>query len=323
MKKEFGLALFVMVAVYAGNGLCLEAGDKPIIRTDKTMYLLDPYYWVYGAANFKYGWPSAPDPDLWKDGGHEITVNFTLEGYSGTADLPYRLEGLATGEVNGILYHDEGYRAVILIGEEDVGGADFKPGEKDIDNAPVVPKGLTLTVAEEVAEGEPVAVASRTIKINRWGCDRCHLAAEIAREIYPWCNPTGGPLGPHYWGNILGRNGGRPGFTHDNLTDDTLTHTPTAQGIVGGMPAANPLDRPPYHQKTNVRQCGNKACAPCHQGHDGTPRTPTFLTGKDDSDMRGESVTVECVFCHGIDGGYVPDSLERPLWEDWYMDSWQ
>jgi hypothetical protein len=323
MKKGLCLALLVLVTVYAGKGLCLQAGDKPVIRTDKTMYLLDPYYWVYSAANFKYWWPNAPDPDLWQDGGHAVVVNFIIEGYFGASELTYRLEGLATGERNGILCSYDGYAATIDISEEDVGGEDFKPGEKDIDNAPVVPKALTLTVEEEGAAGEPIVVATRTIKINRWGCDRCHLGAEIAREIYPWSNPSGGLLGPHYWGNILGRNSGRPGFTHDNLTDATLTHTPTAQGIVGGMPASNPLDRPPYHQKTNIRQCGNKACAPCHQGHDGTPRTPAFITGRDDYDMNGKSLAVKCVFCHGIDGGYVPDSAARPLWEDWYMESWQ
>ncbi|MBI4793461.1 MAG: hypothetical protein HY789_12225 [Deltaproteobacteria bacterium] len=236
MKKGLCLALLVLVTVYAGNGLCLQAGDKPVIRTDKTMYLLDPYYWVYSAANFKYWWPNAPDPDLWQDGGHAVAVNFIIEGYFGASELTYRLEGLATGERNGILCSYDGYAATIDISEEDVGGEDFKPGEKDIDNAPVVPKALTLIVEKE---------------------------------------------------------------------------------------CANPLDRPPYHQKTNIRQCGNKACAPCHQGHDGTPRTPAFISGRDDYDMRGKSLTVKCVFCHGIDGGYVPDSAARPLWEDWYMDSWQ
>ena len=166
-------------------------------------------------------------------------------------------------------------------------------------------------------------IVDTKIYVNRWGCDRCHLSRKIAKQVYPWCDPTGGALGPHFWGNILGRNSGRPGFTYDNLTNATLTHTPKAGGIRKGVYHKNPLDRPPYHQKTNMKQGGSKKCSPCHQGCDGTIRIPSWKGGLDPYDNRGKSLTVKCTFCHGMDGGYIPDSEARPLWEDWYMESWQ
>ncbi|MFP7753426.1 hypothetical protein ACLG6S_02005 [Thermodesulfobacteriota bacterium B35] len=67
---------------------------------------------------------------------------------------------------------------------------------------------------------------------------------------------------------MLGRNGGRPGFTYDNLTNDALTHTPTVGGYVTDRSTGeqvwrdNPLNRQPYHQKTNLKMPGRRSVLP-------------------------------------------------------------
>ena len=326
MKRA--LAIIVVGFLFLCSIATMASAQNPVIRTSKVMYLLDPYYWVYSAARYRYPGPAQENPGFWSEEGHSVLIEFSLYGYDkeDPQTLIFNVEGLIYPK-GGTLEEDPPgsriYKGQFEVSEADVGGELFKPGELDPDTQkPMVPKELVLTISEETGD-EPVLVAQRNIYINRWGCDRCHLAKEIATEVYPWCEPTGGPFGPHYWGNILGRNDGRPGFTYANLTDVTLTHTPTVGSIVNGEYVKNPLDRPPYHQKTNVKQAGNKACSPCHQGYDGTVRTPSWKTGPDPQDQRGKCLTVKCTFCHGIDGGYVPDSTARPRWEDWYMNSWQ
>lgn len=321
MTRMQPLLMSVLFGLLLAGGIA-NAQPAPVIATSRMMYLLDPYYWVYSASQIDWLGRS-----YWPAEGHEVTVDFFVNGYTGDSSLTFAVEGLAA-PAQGNLEEDSGkpgiFRGSFAVSEEAVGGASFKPGEVDREGREIVPRTLLLKVSDAAG-----TVAERHVTITRWGCDRCHLAKEVAVTVYPWCAPPGGPLGPHYWGNVLGRNNGRPGFDYNNLTNKALTHTPTVGGYITdrttGEPVwvNNPLNRPPYHLRTNVKQAGNPACSPCHQGLDGTPRTPTFITGRDDNDLRGKSLAVKCIFCHGMAGGYVPKAPATPAsWENQLMDGW-
>ncbi|MCF6280594.1 MAG: hypothetical protein L3J28_00035 [Candidatus Polarisedimenticolaceae bacterium] len=322
MKRFIPIINFALLGlVFAMSG---ARAQPPIIDTDKSMYNLDPYFWVYSAA--RYEWLGV-NPNLWPMDGHDISVGFSLEGYSGSSSyLTFSVEGLAE-PVEGLMEEHLGedgiYRGAFVVTEASVGGELFKPGEKDSEGASLLPRAVTLTISD--ADG---AVAARQIKITRWGCDRCHMAKTVARDVYSWSNPAGGPLGPHSWPNVLGRNGGRPGFDYNNLTNDRLTHTPTVGGYVTDSQTgeqvwrANPLDRPPYHQLTNTKVAGGEGCSPCHQGSGRVRHAYGGIEGMNLYLSRERSLTVKCVFCHSLDSGYVPDSKDRPMWENWVLQGW-
>lgn len=140
---------------------------------------------------------------------------------------------------------------------------------------------MKLTVR---ASADGRAVKRKDIYVGRWGCDRCHIEAGLARQLYPWCNPSGGALGPHYWGNILGRNGTPEGFDLSYLTNvDGAVYTATEQTHTPVDYLTSPPDPahelPGYHERTNVKMSGNPACSPCHQGS-GRVRYPWNGTGQ-------------------------------------------
>jgi hypothetical protein len=310
------IAVFFLVLVVG------EVRAQPlIIDTDKSMYNLDPYYWVYDAS--QYQWQGV-NQNLWPAEGHDVTVDFSLAGIASGSYLTFTVEGLAEPVV-GLMEEDleNGvYRGTFVVSESSVGGALFKPGEKDEQGVSLLPKVLSLSISNQVE-----TVASREVKITRWGCDRCHLSQALANEIYYWSSPAGGPLGPHCWPKVLGRNGGRPGFDYNNLTNDALTHTPTVGAYVTNSETGedvwvdNPLNRPPYHQMTNQKLGSSELCSPCHQGS-GRVRSPMIIEGTPLYLSIERSRTVKCVFCHSNDSGYVPDDTHRPLWENWVLQGW-
>ncbi len=322
MKQFFLIINFVMF------GLMLTItgarAQPPIIDTDKSMYNLDPYFWVYSAAHYEW---LGVNPNLWPKEGHNVSIGFSLEGYAGgsPSSLTFSVEGLAE-VVGGVMVEDTGssgiYRGIFDVSEASVGGVLFKPGEKDVEGTSLLPKVVTLTISD--VNG---AVAERQVKITRWGCDRCHMAKSVATGVYSWSNPAGGPLGPHSWPNVLGRNGGRPGFSYENLTNDRLTHTPTVGGYVTDADTGelvwrkNPLDRPPYHQQTNTKIAGGEACSPCHQGSGRVRSAYGGIEGMNLYLSRERSLTVKCVFCHSLDSGYVPTG-DNSLWENWVLQGW-
>ncbi len=181
------------------------------------------------------------------------------------------------------------YTGSFELTESELGGGSFS-GQH--------PKELTLAVD---VDGEGV-LREHPVYVGRWGCDRCHLAKEVAMEVYPWCSPTGGPLGPHYWGNILGRNNNPDGFDISYLTNAEKTHTPVQA-----------LSSPPFHEKTYRKQSGSLACSPCHQGS-GHVRYDFAQTGEYPWLAHAKAEAVECTFCHGIEGGYVP--LDGSSWAE-------
>jgi hypothetical protein len=313
------------VVTIASSFLFLAIGEvkaqPPIIDTDESMYNLDPYYWVYDAS--QYQWQGV-NQNLWPAEGHDVTVGFSLAEFTGSASLTFAVDGLAD-PVQGSMEQDPEtgiFRGTFVVSEASVGGVLFKPGEKDEQGVPLLPKVLTLSISDEAE-----TVASREIKITRWGCDRCHLSQALANEIYYWSSPAGGPLGPHSWPKVLGRNGGRSGFDYSNLTDDALTHTPTAGAYVKDSATGedvwvdNPLNRPPYHQRTNQKLGSSELCSPCHQGS-GRVRSPMIVEGTPLYLSIERSRTVKCVFCHSNDSGYVPEDTHKPLWEDWVLQGW-
>ncbi len=321
MKKKLSAVIFSIA------GLVLAAGaasaQPPIIETGKSMYYLDPYYWVYSASQYEW---MGENQNLWPADGHDVQVSFSLTGYDGDQPLTFTVDGLAD-PVEGVMEEDPDmagvYRGAFTVGEASVGGDLFKPGAKDEDTGkPLVPKAVTLTISD--TDG---TVAQREIRISRWGCDRCHLSQQDAKMVYPWASPAGGPRGPHSWPNVLGRNGGRPGFTYANLTHDALTHTPTVGGYVVDRNTGekvwrdNPLNRPPYHQKTNLKMPWSEKCSPCHQGS-GHVRAAFKVEGQPLPVTMERSTIVKCVFCHGVSGGYVPDEPNKTMWEDWVLQGW-
>ncbi len=320
MKSRLAAVVFSAIGLMlAGSAV---SAQPPIIETEKSMYYLDPYYWVYSASLYEW---QGENQELWPADGHDIEINFSLAGYEGSQPLTFTVDGLAE-PVEGVLEEDVDmagiYRGSFTIGESSVGAELFKPGEKDEATGELlVPRAVTLTISD--MDG---TVARREVRISRWGCDRCHLSQADARVVYPWSSPAGGPRGPHSWPNVLGRNGGRPGFTYDNLTNDALTHTPTVGGYVTDRSTGeqvwrdNPLNRQPYHQKTNLKMPWSAQCSPCHQGS-GHVRAAFKVEGQPLPVTMERSTVVKCVFCHGVSGGYVPDE-PKPMWEDWVLQGW-
>ena len=289
-----------MILMILMNGVSI-AGDMVFVKTDKTMYLMDPWYWVYSAANFRYWFPPFENPGFWDPNGHSRTVNFTVKTYDAIGQskdvgpLEYNVFG-TTGEKRGSLEAagTGAYKGSFQLLETDLGGRDFTGREP-------LPRELVLQILNNGSE----VIKEYKVYVGRWGCDRCHIAKEVAREIYPWVAPTGGGFGPHYWGNILGRNGSvSNAITKDTLSSSVLAHTP-------GDVLTN-------HEKTNRKQAGNYLCSPCHSGanHIGVSLPDGFRDLRplwDDIGLTGfpwakhaKSEAVECTYCHGMEGGYVP-----------------
>ncbi|MEW6173172.1 MAG: hypothetical protein AB1510_08940 [Bacillota bacterium] len=322
MNKKYLLTGLLVVA-FAAVGIFFRGGQPPStaegstsiplkvsIKTDKKYYLMDPYYWVY----------SASGSGVWPAAGYPRTVNFSV--YLNNLDgSPAEVEGLtyqvsfAGGQLlttGSAVYADPGvYSGSFVLSESNLGGQTFRGWR---------PKELTIKalVSDRV-------VKRQKIYVGRWGCDRCHLENNLARSIYPWCTPTGGALGPHYWGNILGRNdpsGGTDpesaeGFDLSYLTDPEKTHTPHDY-LTSPPDLAHEL--PGYHERTNVKWSGSQDCSPCHQGS-GRVRYPWGGTGEYPWLAHNRSLTVKCTFCHGIEGGYLPSGVLD--WSDNQAENWQ
>ncbi|MEW6587102.1 MAG: hypothetical protein AB1442_16015, partial [Nitrospirota bacterium] len=257
------------------------------VKTDKTMYLMDPWHWVYEAAYCDLPGPSG-NAGYWPIGGYPRDINFTVKTYDATGkvkdlgSLSYKvLDGasvLKDGPITPTV--DPGvYSGNFQLMDADLGGSLFT-GQQ--------PKQLYLQILNSANQ----ILKEQNVHIGRWGCDRCHIEAGIARSIYPWTAPTGGFYGPHGWGGILGRTGSvANAFTDMILRDSTLAHTP-------GDILAN-------HEMTIQKQCGNIACSPCHQGTNGVNlRAPWGAGYRDCWVDQSKSQAVECTFCHGIEGGY-------------------
>jgi hypothetical protein len=269
-------------------------GDSTIfIKTDKTVYLMDPWYWVYEAAYCDLPGPSG-NAGYWPIGGYPRDVNFTITTYDDVGkvndlgNLSYQvLDGtsiLKSGSIAATA--DPGvYSDKFQLTDADLGGSLFT-GQQT--------KQLTLQILNSSNE----VINEQKVYVGRWGCDRCHIESGLAKSLYSWCAPTGGFYGPHGWGGILGRAGSDSNaFTDMVLKDSTLAHTPG--------------DVLPNHELSVQRQCGNSACSPCHNGSgrvrpapSGTPYLWSNLA---------KSEAVECTYCHGIEGGYIP---QTGMWVD-------
>jgi len=126
-----GFFYLMNVAVFF---LVLGVGEvraqPPIIDTDRSMYNLDPYYWVCDAS--QYQWQGV-NQNLWPAEGHDVTVGFSLAGITGGAYLTFTVEGLEEPLV-GLMEEDQEngvYRGSFVVSEAGVGGVLFKPGETD------------------------------------------------------------------------------------------------------------------------------------------------------------------------------------------------
>ena len=257
------------VACPTGVGVCTQLK----ISTDKATYLLDPYYWVYEA-------PS----DLWPPDGYDRTVNFTVllmdhRGYRvNKSNVNYTVSNGTTVITSGTA-HDRGdglYTASFEITDADSGGINFDGSD---------PEYFTIRVEASTSDG--IIDGSKTFRVGRWGCDRCHIEQSLAESVYPWCEPCGNRH--HTWNGVLGESDDP--FDLSYLTNSELTHTPREY-----------LDNYPWwHERTNRKHpdghsSGRHNCSPCHQG--------SGVVREDDS------AVVECTFCHGIDGGYNADWAE-------------
>ncbi|RZN35634.1 MAG: hypothetical protein EF813_08465 [Methanosarcinales archaeon] len=279
-----------MVGAPASVGTCTQL----LITTDKATYLLDPYYWVYEASS--YGWGEVSPGDLWPPDGYPRTVNITVllmdnKGYRvASDDVQYEVSNGTTVIASGTA-HDRGdglYTASFEIADANSGGMNFDGS---------APTYFTIRADANISDG--TIDGSKTFRVGRWGCDRCHVGYKhdygwqnsTAMSMYPWARfPNGGPGGPHNWHNILGGNGANTTtFDIAHLTNSELTHTPSYA-----------LNTPPYHEMTKRKLGGSPQCSPCHQGS-GRLRYD-YSSGEPNAFAKAEAV--ECTFCHGMDGGY-------------------
>ncbi len=288
--KRF-LFVAVMISALLMGSIALAADNIITVKTDKTMYLMDPYYWVYSAALCTLPPPGNINPGYWPIGGYPRDVNFTVKTYNAIGivrddlgDLSYKVwDGgsvLKSGPVAATA--DPGvYSDKFQLTDYDLGGSTFN-GQQ--------PKQLAL----QILDSQNNVIKEQKVYVGRWGCDRCHIEYTLAKSIYSWAGPTGGFFGPHGWGGILGRTGSvANAFTDMVVKDSKLAHTP-------GDILAN-------HERTTHMQCGNIACSPCHQGTAGVALRAPWGSGYRDCWIdQAKSRAVECTFCHGIEGGYTP-----------------
>lgn len=81
----------MLVAVFAFTALAYKEGRAPApaegslsgvlvadLRTDRKYYLMDPYYWVYSAAKFRWWYPPYKNPHFWPEEGYNRTVNLSF-----------------------------------------------------------------------------------------------------------------------------------------------------------------------------------------------------------------------------------------------------
>jgi hypothetical protein len=295
MKRIFMIMMLMMLTVLIAG---IAVGDPMVyVKTDKTMYLMDPYYWVYEAS--KYQWWNTPS-EIWPTTGYSRDVNFTVKTYDATGKVKdlgamnYQVLGTKIPK-SGLIAAtaDPGvYSGTFQLWDDDLGGKDFS-GQQ--------PKQLTLQVLDSANK----VLIEKAVYVGRWGCDRCHIGYDdysekdnpektVSKKLYPWSgNLDGGPHGPHHWANILGRNGTAEGFDITYLTDSTKTHIPVDY-----------LTSPAGHEKTIRKNAGDAACSPCHRG-EGQLRHD-YNVGQFPWSAHAEGEAVECTFCHGIEGGYVP-----------------
>ncbi len=326
MKRVLLVAVMVLSLLVSSIALAADA-NMVFVKTDKTMYLMDPWLWVYRASNYiplpGPGWDNA---GLWPKGGYPRDINFTVKTYDATGkikdlgSLSYMVLDDASVLKNGPVAAtvDPGvYSGSFQLMDADIGGSLFT-GQQ--------PKQLTLRILNSVNQ----VVKEQSVHVGRWGCDRCHIGKYYGKEawvlpddktikvlfseIYPWCEPTGYIGGPHDWYAILGRNG-QPGarpFDLRTLNDSTLVHTPP--------------DYQESHELTWTRWAGNYKCTPCHTGVNRIPDPPDYVIPAGVPDLRpvwdasgyynwipgipptkhAKSEAVECTFCHGMEGGYIP-----------------
>jgi hypothetical protein len=302
MKKKSLTILITCLTAMALMTSSMAFGETltTTLKTDKTTYLMDPYHWVYTAT---VDWPKRWGI-LWPAEGYPRTVTFTVKIYdengdpASVADVSFEVYNAAVLLASGAVTETAElgtYEGSFELNEANLGAAAFSGHD---------PKELALEIST-AAEG---LIKEHPVSVGRWGCDRCHIGTGIygsrAREIYPWSMPTGGMFGPHGWANVLGASHTPGGFNLDFLTDAEYTHTPTEN-----------LNIFPFHEKTIVKWGLVDDCTPCHQGS-GKLRYPWWGDGESAPwKAQGRSEAVECTFCHGMEGGYVPAD------ESWWVDN--
>jgi hypothetical protein len=284
MKNKSGTMILTCLTAMVLMTSGMAFGATATLKTEKTVYLMDPYHWVYTAAQ--------EVPGVWSADGNDRTVTFYVNTYDQDGD-PADVAG-----INFDVYDDND---VLLV--DGVALTPYPPGSPETG---IYTGSFTLTEANvgaagfsgqvpiefslEISDGGGLLKAHQ-VPIGRWGCDRCHVSQAQAQALYPWSAPAGGPLGPHTWRNILG--GEAAPFTIEYLTVAENTHTP-----------ANLLNVHPFHEKTIRKLPYIDDCSPCHQGW-GRVRYPWFGSSLPYLD-HARAEAVECTFCHGIEGGYVP-----------------
>jgi hypothetical protein len=314
MKRFLLLSASILALLTSGLAI---ASDAAYVKTDKTMYLMDPYYWVYKAANYiSVPGPGWENPGYWPVGGYPRDVNFSVKTYDATGkikdlgSLSYNVLGVPVPKTGPVATTaDPGiYSGSFQLTDDDLGGAAFT-GQQ--------PKQLALQILDSANR----VVKEQAVYFGRWGCDRCHIGnlygeegrlpdgtlRSFVAEVYPWAEPTGGINSPyHSWANVLGRAFDPNGFNLKTLQDVSKAHTP-----------GNYLNDPTGHERTIHKWAGDYKCSPCHGGINHNPADPPPPDFKQlrpvwDANLRGipwaRADAVECTYCHSIEGGYVPAS---------------
>ncbi|MDI6640353.1 MAG: hypothetical protein QMD78_05990, partial [Methanocellales archaeon] len=237
------LTVFILL-VTPFETLSTSAATEPSLfvrtTTDKAVYLLDPYYWVY----------NAPD-NLWPDTGYprNVTINAMVvdqygrlvpnERYPTEPTVTYKVingTGVTISSGSMTKMRTGFYELTFEINESTIGNAHYNALPVDF-----------LIYVNATGLGTEVSGAS-DFKVDRYSCDyyngipNCHY-------------PSSGAGRSHIWEGVLGNlNSNNAYFNITVLTDAGWTHDP---------PYINPIN--PTHETTYKNSSGCSGGGACHR----------------------------------------------------------
>ncbi|MDI6859381.1 MAG: multiheme c-type cytochrome [Methanocellales archaeon] len=208
--------------------------------TDKAVYLLDPYYWVYNAPN-----------NLWPDTGYprNVTINAMVvdqygrlvpnERYPTEPTVTYKVingTGVTISSGSMTKMRTGFYELTFEINESTIGNVHYNALPVDF-----------LIYVNATGLGTEVSGAS-DFKVDRYSCDYYDGA--------PNCHyPSSGAGKLHTWDGVLGKlNSGNAYFNLTVLTDAGWTH---------GSPYINTIN--PTHETTYKTNGGCNKGGACHR----------------------------------------------------------
>ncbi len=238
-----------------------------VARTDKAVYLMDPYNWVYasGHANWTGGHP------------RNVTINAMIidpygrlvpnERYPSEPTVRYRVVNATGIEVaNSTMTNTSRigfYNATFEINETNLGGNNANYSTESL------PKTYTIYVNATISDKE--ANSSDTFKADRWSCDRYGTDATSCHYPISWGGQHSGS-----WNEMLGeKNTGSAYFDITLLQNASKTHTP-----------------PDIHDNNGKHETTIKAIGGCSQDCHRSSTSPVLCTDCHDTPIYGAHTNV-------------------------------